>query len=58
MVTVNAMQVVHEAVEAHGGMDFWNRSEALDAEISARGFLFTAKQRPVLRHTRMQAAAH
>jgi hypothetical protein len=53
-----AMRTVHEAVEAHGGMDFWNGIEALDAEISARGFLFTAKRRPVLRRVRMRAAAH
>jgi hypothetical protein len=54
----DAMRTVHEAVEAHGGMDFWNGIEALDADISARGFLFTAKRRPILRHVRMRAAAH
>jgi hypothetical protein len=56
MVTTNAMQIVHSAIEAHGGMDYWNSLEALDAEISASGFLFTAKRRPVLRHVRMRAA--
>jgi len=56
MVTANAMQTVHEAVEAHGGMDYWNSIEALDVEVSARGFLFTAKRRPVLRRVRMRAA--
>jgi hypothetical protein len=56
MALVDAIKVVHEAVEAHGGMDYWNRIEALDAEISARGFLFKAKQRPVLRRVRMRAA--
>jgi hypothetical protein len=56
MVTANAMQVVHSAIEAHGGMDYWNSLEALDVEISASGFLFTAKRRPVLRHVRMRAA--
>jgi len=55
MVAANAMQAVHEAIEAHGGMDYWNSLEALDAEISASGFLFTAKQRPVLQRMRMQA---
>lgn len=56
MVTENAMQIVHNAIEAHGGMDYWNSLEALDVEISASGFLFTAKRRPVLRHVRMRAA--
>ena len=55
MDTVNAMQIVHEAIEAHGGMDYWNSIGALEAEISASGFLFTAKQRPVLRRVRMRA---
>jgi hypothetical protein len=56
MVAANAMQIVHEAIEAHGGMDYWNSFDAIDTEISARGFLFTAKQRPVLRRVRMRAA--
>jgi len=55
MVAANAMQILHEAIEAHGGMDYWNSLEALDAEMSVSGFLFTAKQRPVLRRVRMQA---
>jgi hypothetical protein len=56
MVALNAMQTVHEAIEAHGGMDYWNSLESVDAEISARGFLFLAKQRPVLRRVRMRAS--
>ncbi|MBI5073593.1 MAG: hypothetical protein HZB62_00240 [Nitrospirae bacterium] len=55
MVAANAMQTVHEAIEAHGGMDYWNSLEALDVEISAGGFLFTAKRRPVLKRVRMRA---
>lgn len=55
MVALNALQILNEAIEAHGGMDYWNSLEALDAEISAGGFLFTAKQRPVLRRVRMRA---
>jgi hypothetical protein len=55
---MNAMQIVHEAIEAHGGMDYWNSLETLDVEISANGFLFTAKQRPVLRRVRMQAVSN
>jgi len=56
MVAAKAMQTVREAIEAHGGMDYWNSLEALDVEISASGFLFTAKRRPVLRRVRMRAA--
>ncbi len=59
MVAANAMQTLHEAIDAHGGMDYWNSLEALDVEISASGFLFTAfmrTRRPVLRRRRMRAA--
>jgi hypothetical protein len=58
MGNADAMRTVHEAVEAHGGINFWNGIEALDAVISARGFLFMAKRRPVLQRVRMRAAAH
>jgi hypothetical protein len=51
-----ARQILHEVIEAHGGMEYWNMLEAIEVEISACGFLFTAKQRPVLRHVRMKAA--
>jgi hypothetical protein len=54
-MSVDAMQIVKEAVEAHGGMEHWNSLVAIDAKISARGFLFTAKRRPVLDHVRMRA---
>lgn len=54
MAATNAMQIVNEAIEAHGGMEYWNSLEAIDMEMSAKGFLFTAKQRPVLRHVRMR----
>jgi hypothetical protein len=50
------MQIVHEAIEAHGGMDYWHSLEALEMDISASGFLFTAKRRPALRRVRMKAA--
>ncbi len=56
MSVADAMQIVREAIEAHGGMDYWNSLDAVEAEISARGFLFTAKRRPVLRSVRMRAA--
>jgi hypothetical protein len=56
MAVADALQIVHEVIEAHGGIDYWNTLDAVEAEISARGFLFTAKRRPVLQRVRMQAA--
>ncbi len=58
MAALDPIKIVHESVEAHGGLDYWNSLEAIEAEISASGFLFTAKRRPVLHHVRMRAAAH
>jgi hypothetical protein len=55
MVAANAMQIVHEAIEAQGGMDYWRSIRVLDVEISVSGFLFTAKRRPVLRRVRVRA---
>lgn len=55
MKVVHARQFLHEVIDAHGGMERWNGIEALDAEISASGFLFTAKQRPVLHRVRVRA---
>jgi hypothetical protein len=52
------MQIIHELIEAHGGMERWSGLEALDAEMSVRGFLFTAKRRHLLDHVRVKAEAH
>jgi hypothetical protein len=46
--TMEAKVLVHEIIEAHGGAALWNNLAALEAEISAWGFLFTAKRRPPL----------
>jgi len=56
MAGMNAMQVVREAIEAAGGMEYWNSLTAVEAEISAKGFLFLAKRRPVLERVRMRAS--
>jgi len=53
---MDAIKIIQESIEAHGGLDYWNSLEALEAEISAGGFLFTAKRRPVLHHVRMRAS--
>jgi hypothetical protein len=50
-----AIKIVQEAVEAHGGLGYWNSLKGLEAEITAKGFLFTAKRRPVLNRVRMRA---
>src|SRR5512139_3415373 len=44
-----------QLLTAHGGIETWNGLEAIDAVISASGFLFTAKRRPVLDHVRVRA---
>jgi len=56
MSTGVAHRIVDKAIEAHGGADRWNNLEALDADISAWGLLFTSKQRPVLNHVRVCAS--
>ena len=48
-------EAVKNIIAAHGGEDFWNGLEALEAEISASGLLFTFKRRPVLDHVRVTA---
>ena len=42
-------------IAAHGGENFWNRLEALEAESSAAGLLLNFKQRPVLDPVRVTA---
>lgn len=44
-----------EIIEAHGGVDRWQRLEALEAEISVWGLLFTTKRVPLLNRVRVQA---
>ncbi|OKO68277.1 hypothetical protein AC629_42215 [Bradyrhizobium sp. NAS80.1] len=49
--------VINAAIEAHGGATVWSRLVAVEATVSASGFLFTAKRRPVLRGVRVTASA-
>jgi hypothetical protein len=49
--------LVREVIEAHGGMALWNNLEALEADISARGLLFTMKRQPVMNHVQVRASA-
>ena len=39
--------------DAHGGLDYWRTLSAIDVEITASGFLFTAKRVPVQHHARL-----
>lgn len=48
-------RVIEAAIEAHGGRERWSRVHAIDATLSAWGFLFVAKQRPALRQQRVRA---
>ena len=49
-------ELIREVVRAHGGADLWRGLEAVEAVISARGFLFSAKRRPTLERVRMRAS--
>ncbi len=50
------MKILDDIIEAHGGALYWNSIGSLHAEISASGFLFTAKRQRVLNHVRIQAS--
>lgn len=52
---MNCRDFLGRILEAHGGVAFWHRLSALEAEVSASGFLFWAKRRPVLDHVRVTA---
>jgi hypothetical protein len=48
--------LVKDVIEAHGGVALWQGLEALEADISAWGLLFTMKRQPVLNHVRVRAS--
>jgi hypothetical protein len=48
--------MIKEIIEAHGGVERWNRLEAIEAEISVRGLLFTITGVPVLSRVRVRAS--
>ena len=51
-------KIIKKNINAHGGEDLWKGLEALGAEISTSGLLFTFKRRPVLDHVKVTAYAH
>ncbi len=54
--TMEATILVEEIIEAHGGAALWSSLGVLEAEISAWGFLFTAKRRPTLKRVVVSAS--
>ena len=48
-------QAIRASIDAHGGATLWNELTAIDATVSAGGFLFTTKGRPVLQRVRVRA---
>ena len=40
-----------KAIEAYGGIELWQNSKYIEAEISVKGLLFTLKQRPFFDHS-------
>lgn len=47
------LKILTEIIDAHGGQAYWDTLDSIDIEISARGFLFTAKGIRPLSHVRM-----
>lgn len=50
-------EIVRQIVEAHGSAARWNGVEAIEADISEWGMLFTLKRVSVLHHVRVRAFA-
>jgi len=50
--------LIDEVIEAHGGRALWESIDAIEADLSADGFLFAAKHRPALKHVAVRAEAH
>jgi hypothetical protein len=44
---------LNEIIKAHGGLTYWQSLKSIELELSANGFLFTAKRRQPLNHIRM-----
>jgi hypothetical protein len=50
------LTVVQNIIKVHGGVDTWKGLEAIEANISVWGLLFTMKQRPGLNRIRVRAS--
>jgi hypothetical protein len=56
MAAIDTKTIIEEIINAHGGEKIWSSIDWIEAEISARGFLFKAKHMPVLNHVAVQAS--
>jgi len=50
--------ILQQIIDAHGGLALWSSLDAIEADISAWGLLFTVKRRPVLNRVKVTAKAH
>lgn len=50
--------ILQQIIDVHGGIALWRDTDAIEADISAWGLLFTIKHRPMLSHVRVTAMAH
>lgn len=57
MASIDAKAMIEEIIKAHGGREIWNSIDWIEADISARGFLFKAKHIPVLKHNLVRVSA-
>ncbi len=56
MAENEAGAILQASIAAHGGMKYWDTLESIEADISASGFLFTAKHCSTLNHVCMRAS--
>jgi hypothetical protein len=57
MTSGDTKAMIEEIITAHGGREIWDGIDWIEAEISARGFLFRAKRVPVLKHVLVRLSA-
>jgi hypothetical protein len=55
---MDPQHILQQIIDAHGGPALWNGLDAIEADISTSGLLFTLKHRPVLGHVKVTAMAH
>jgi hypothetical protein len=51
-------QAIRASIDAHGGAALWNELAAIDATVTAGGFLFATKGRPAMQRVRVRAWTH
>jgi hypothetical protein len=47
-------KTAQKAIDAYGGIEFWQSKKYIEAEVSAKGLAFTLKRRPFFRHAKIQ----